>query len=134
MFYNGNQFSDLEKAEAFNNFFVSVFAAKIGYNNSAPPSSQINLHEVDISPNEIHDALLSCDDSTSTGSDQIPSFVLRSCANILTPAICSLFSWVLKNKKWPQGWKIHTLLRYTSQTRDLKLPTIGLSASSRKYH
>ena len=106
MFYNGNQFSsDLEKAEAFNSFFVSVFAAKIGYNNSAPPSSKINLHEVDILPKEIHDALLSCDDSTSTGSDQIPSFVLRSCANILTPVICSRFSWVLRNKKWPQGWK-----------------------------
>ena len=75
MFYNGNQFtSDLEKAEAFNSSFVSVFAAKIGFNNSAPTSSKINLHEVDILPNEIHDALLSCDDSTSTGSNTIFCF------------------------------------------------------------
>ena len=36
---------------------------------------------------EIRTLLLRCDDSSSTGADNIPSFVLRECATILSPAV-----------------------------------------------
>ena len=47
-----------------------------------------------------------CEDSSSMGADNIPSFVLRECATILSLAVQQLFYWVTKNCTWPSLWKI----------------------------
>ena len=47
-----------------------------------------------------------CDDSCSMGADNIPSFVLRECAAVLSPAVQQLFYWVNKNCTWTSLWNI----------------------------
>ena len=67
---------------------------------------ELSIDNVTVSETEIRTLLLRSDDSCSVGTDNIPSFVLRECATILSPAVQQLFYWVTKNCTWPFLWKI----------------------------
>ena len=91
--------NDLEKANAFNEFFASVFNPKV---ESSLPSQNIDPHiilgEVSLSVSSIENMLWKCDDSNSLGAEGIPSFLLHQGANLLAPAVHDLFLWILSNK------------------------------------
>ena len=54
------------------------------------------------------------------GAHNIPSFVFRECATILSPAVQQLFYWVTKNCTGPSLWKI-LYLRPSHKTGPLNL-------------
>ena len=84
-------------------FFGSVFSTKI--KNDVPASyeclPELCLDNVTFSETEIRTLLLRCDDSSSMGADNIPSFVLREYATILYLAVQQLFYCVTTNCTWP---------------------------------
>ena len=100
--------SSSEIANGFNTFFGSVFSPKIKYDVPASYEflPELCIDNVTVSETEIRTLLLRCDDSSSMGADNIPSFVLRECATILSPAVQQLFYWVTKNCTWPSLWKV----------------------------
>ena len=82
-----------EIANGFNTFFGSDFSPKIKYD---VPTSYEFLPEIctdnlTFSETEIRTFLLRCDDLSSMGADNVPSFNLRKCATILSPAVQQLF-------------------------------------------
>ena len=95
--------SSSETANGFITFFGSVFSPKIKYDVPASYAflPELCIDNVTVSETEMKILLLRFDDSCSMGADNIPSFVLRDCATILSPAVQQLFYWVTNNCTWP---------------------------------
>ena len=71
------------------------------------PSLEIfHLEDVLITNADVKRRLEICDDSCSMGSDALPSFVMKHCFNILSPAICILFNSIVFSCFWPSEWKL----------------------------
>ena len=106
MNYDGVSFStDDKKANAFNDFFSSVYSCKIHENVPIALDSSIKLQDVTFGVLEIEKILSKCDDSSSMGSDQVPSFLLRDGCQVLAPAVMALFQVIQKSSHWPKEWK-----------------------------
>ena len=114
--------SDSCKADALNTYFGSVFNPKINFKILRPDSCKILLDDFDFTVNDVELLLRKCDDSLSSGPDNIPSFVLRQCSTILAPAVYSLFQQVKNSGIWPSEWKhaIITALHKSGSTNDVK--------------
>ena len=104
--YDGVTFStDDEKANAFNDFFSSVYSCRIYANVPTALDSSIKLQYATFGDLTIENILSKCDDSSSMGSDQVPSFLLRDGCQILVQRLwhfCKLFKSPcigLKNEK-----------------------------------
>ena len=71
---------------------------------------------------EIEKILSKYDDSSSMGSDQVPSFLLRDGCQILAPAVTALFQVIQKSSHWPKEWKTSyiTPLHKSDSTSDVK--------------
>ena len=71
---------------------------------------------------EIEKILSKCDDSSSMGSDQVPSFLLRDGCQVLAPAVMALFQVIQKSSHWPKEWKTSyiTPLHKNCSTSDVK--------------
>ena len=77
-------FTDSEKVLGFNNFFAPVFHDSSSYtvpDQLNEPS--INLLNLTFSLSDAFLLLESCDDSSAAGADELPSFLLHQCFNIL---------------------------------------------------
>ena len=106
MNYDGVTFStDDKKANTFNDLFSSVYSCKIHENVPTASDQSIKLQDVTFGVLEIENILSKCDDSSSMGSDQVPSFLLRDGCQILAPAVMSLFQVIQKSSHWPKEWK-----------------------------
>lgn len=98
---------DTAKANCLNEYFKSVFNAKI------PPgdtSRFVNLGYHPMSPliiqyKGIEKLLLSLNTSKSTGPDGIPAVVLKNCASILSCYLQIIFTKSLTERKLPDDWK-----------------------------
>ena len=78
---------------------------------------------------EIENILSKCDDSSSMGSDQVPSFLHRDGCQILAPASMELFQVNQKSSHWPKEWKtsyITPLHKNVSTSDDKKYCPISL--------
>ena len=124
MNYNGVSFStDDKKANAFNDFFNSVYSCKIHENVPKALDWTIKLQDVlEIGVLEIEKILSTCDDSSSMCSDQVPSFLLRDGCQDLAPAVMALFQVIQKSSHWPKEWKTSyiTSLHKNGSTSDVK--------------
>ena len=111
MFHNGATFNrEFEIASEFNNYFASVFNDKVI--SPLPDNTSLSnvcLNDLDLSLETITVLLKNCQDSSNTGADLVPSFVLFNCAEALSPVILDLFYWILNWKHRPEQWK-HSLI------------------------
>ena len=106
MNYDGVTFStDDKKENAFNDFFSSVYSCKIHGNVPTALDSSIKLQDYTFGVLESEKILGKCDDSSSMGSDQVPSFLIRDCCQILGPAVMALFQVIQKSSPWPKEYK-----------------------------
>ena len=80
MNYDGVSFSTDDKKAFFSSVYVLTAL-----------DSSIRLQDVTFGVLEIENILSKCDDSSSMGSDQLPSFLLRDGCQILAPAVIALF-------------------------------------------
>ena len=98
MNYDGVTFStDDKKANAFNDFFSSVYSCKIHEIVPTALDLSIKLQDLTFGVLKIESILSKCGDSSSMGSDQVPSFLLRDGCQILAPAVMALFKVILKS-------------------------------------
>jgi hypothetical protein len=93
-------------ANIFNNFFQSIFS-----NNNNLPLPDINLYEdnnlrdIVLTEDEVHKELTKLNPSKAQGPDNLPTQVLKECAQELTPSITTLFNSTLENGTVPHAWK-----------------------------
>ena len=95
--------SDLDKANAFNKFFNSVFnstSTDVSLNCLNFPNK--SLCSISISESDTFLALSSLDPSKSMGGDGIPPIVLQRCATALTEPVYYLFTQCLLQSYLPK--------------------------------
>ena len=68
------------------------------------------LSNMDITPEEVKNILLSLDDNKATGPDSIPAKLLRYCVPAMCSSLCDLFNLSLKCGKIPAAWKYSNLV------------------------
>ena len=100
--------SDGETAEVLNSFFKSVFVEE-GTTNLPPFTTSkqdfTTLSDICITEEEVLHELNMLKDSKATGPDEIPSIVLKSCAEVLARPLTVLFRKSLDTGKVPEEWK-----------------------------
>ena len=103
---------DLDKANAFNKYFHSVFSHStytLPDNNELPSASDL-LSDITVSSDEVHQALISLQPNKASGPDNIGPRILKNCAASLTLPLRHLFLLSLNSKTIPGDWKEHTII------------------------
>ena len=109
MYYNDQKYcTDSDIANAFNKYFSSVFSSKVDFVAASEIETvpSIFIDDLQVSLIEVETLLLKCVDSNSMGPDRVPSCVLQKASNILAPLVLELFTHILKNRTWPDVWKV----------------------------
>ena len=98
---------DQEKAEAFNNFFLSH--SNIDTSNAHTPDSATivnqTLSSITILEQDVIDLLKSLDTNKATGPDQISQMMLKQAGEAIAPSLTKLFNLSLRENKYPTLWK-----------------------------
>ena len=109
------------KADAFNDFFASVFTRDNGdcpdVSNRAPNSS---LDAISFTPHTVRSVLLKLKPTTSAGYDGIPNLFLKKCASSLAFPLSHIFGISFLDGCLPTSWKfaIVTPVHKKGPTRD----------------
>jgi hypothetical protein len=115
-----NIYTDIkDKANEFNKYFANVTyveddATSIPVLDQLSNANITKLEEIIISPQEVHDQLLSLNTSKSYGPDGIPPKLLREAGHSIVPSLCKLFNHSLNTKFFPNTWKnanVHPLFK-----------------------
>ncbi len=99
-------FDDIDKANAFNDFFVSQ--TQLNDSNTRLPNLTANDHllqNIEISENDVEDILKCLDTSKATGPDLISPRVLKEASSVLKYPLCRLFNLSLSTATFPSDWK-----------------------------
>jgi len=111
MYHNSSSFhSGTQKANAFNEYFYSVFnktPLDLPSSFNFPPES---LCQIVITEADVYDALVGLDTSKAMGPDGIPPIVLSRCASVLYVSLHHLFNLTLKFSYLPTEWKVHKII------------------------
>ena len=105
----------VEKATAFNEFFVSESQKSIDHPNKDVPPINIpvaiepHMTEILTTPEEVRELLRSLDHHKSPGDDGIPTILLKLAADELAQSLCQLFNKSFSNSKLPQTWRSATV-------------------------
>ena len=105
--YYGNQslVDDYSKAEALNNFFIQVSTLNDLYRSINLLIASSSLMVLIFRSRILNFFRYDSDNSLATGSDNVPSFVLKSCSRVLASAVHVLFQSIKSNFVWPAEWK-----------------------------
>ena len=70
---------------------------------------------------DVYNLLSRIPDDSSMGMDSIPSFVLKECAQQLSPLVFECFLRITKTQQWPSQWKTSTVtpLHKSGSTSDV---------------
>ena len=104
---------DVNKAILFNKFFYSVFSTSnfMSTNDDVTVETSVRQHlvSINISEEDVLEALNSLDPDKSSGIDTIGPRVLKKCAYSLCRPLHHLFSTSLSNHTIPSDWRIHVI-------------------------
>lgn len=97
---------DLEKAEAFNAYFQSVFSKRTEHSPMLPSKNIGNeMAEIEIDYAGLDSLLRTLDTSKATGPDGISSHVLKKCHVIIAQYLCIMYKLSLDTGVIPRDWK-----------------------------
>ena len=104
--------NDSDKANAFNQHFYSVFKQDtFTLHNSESLSSTCDcICSIDISIEDVFNALINLEPNKAFGLDNIEPSILRNSASVLSAPLQYLFSLSLSRGIIPNEWKIHTVI------------------------
>ena len=113
--YNGAPATDsADKASLFNEYFFSVFTSSDfvlpPYADKIDPSVRCHLVSIQISEQEVYEALVSLHTDKATGIDGIGPRILKQYASILAKPLHHLFTISLNSCSIPYEWRIHTIV------------------------
>jgi hypothetical protein len=100
---------DLSKAEAFNEFFSSVFTQDNGSLPPLPSRTQQRMSQISFSTYYILQALRELKAKLASGPDGIPAVFLRRVAEAVSYPLSLLFEFSLKTGEIPALWKTSTV-------------------------
>ena len=109
MLVNGSILKDEQLAEAIGECFYRVSSDITPLNFqpisviSVPDSYMISLAAVEVQLSRIKEC-------KATGPDEIPNWILKSCASTLSIPICSIFNASIRNGNVPKLWKCADVL------------------------
>lgn len=108
--YCGVSYEGVSAAEAFAEFFASVFLKdkpRLVIDHSLMQNVDGGTVSIPyISPEEVGRALTRLKIGSSPGPDNLPAFVLKSSRKHLTFPLCYIFNLCLKNGVYPTQWKV----------------------------
>jgi len=104
--------SDIDKANAFNEYFYSVFTQSSFTlpDVSELPSVPDSLSNISFTLDDIYQALLSLQPNKASGLDNIGPRIIKNCADSLVEPLHHLFSLSLNCMDIPVEWKQHTIV------------------------
>ena len=111
-FGEANATDDVNKTILFNNFFLFFSTSNfISTNNNASVDSSVRQHlvSVNISEEEVFEALNSLDPDKSSGNDTIGPRVLKKCGHFLCGPLHHLFVTSLSKHTIPLDWCTHVI-------------------------
>ena len=95
-----------DKANALNNHFKSVFTKEnlltmptMDSNTEVP-----NMTDISISQSGIHKLLITLDTNKASGPDRISPYILKHCADEITPILHIIFNHSLSTNSLPSDW------------------------------
>jgi len=91
--------SDLEKANALNDYFYSIFSSASTNHHLPPSDTPTALSNISITEEDVYSVLINLDTSKAMGPDGIPPAVLSKCAPVLCKPLHHLFCLTLKYSK-----------------------------------
>ena len=103
-----NADNNVEIAESFNKYFVSIFSSDsttVGHHQQNSQSA-ITLEEITLTNDEVLSVLINLDNKKAQGPDGIPARLLTETAFQITPSLCSLFNKSLRSCIHPDDWKL----------------------------
>jgi hypothetical protein len=109
--YKGVSISDaLERAEAFNDYFKSIYKDHTCCSppNLCPVNSNISelLELIQVTPEDVLFSLLhNLDVSKATGPDKLPAIILKKCAESLSPSLSVFINASLRTGLCISAWK-----------------------------
>ena len=103
--------TDSEKASLFNQYFHSVFTSSsyVLPPMSSLPTPNATLNNIDITEEDVFDALCSLDPSKASGPDGISQKILKFFSTALCSPLLYLFSQCLALHTIPSEWRIHSI-------------------------
>ena len=117
---NTTAYSNADKAELLNTFFVSCF------NRSHAPLDECDFQSITCTDRFPEDLLCdvdfvlkqlaSLDSSKATGPDKISALMLKMTASSVAPSITSLFNQSLKKGRVPMDWKLSHVVPIPKQS------------------
>ena len=105
-------FTDLQKAEFFNQYFHSVFSTssfRILSTDSLPSPPTDCLCQINVKESDVLEVLESLDTTKAAGSDNIGHSLLKYGSYALAAPLLHLFSMCLQQHDIPTEWKLHTI-------------------------
>ena len=123
---------DLMKANHFNEQFTSVFQTDDGNSLNLHEKTSTYLEHINISSEDISQAILKIKPKTSKTPDSIPPIFLKNAGKSLIPALKQLFQSSLDNGTLPKEWKtalINPVHKKGSKNDVLNYRPISLTSS-----
>ena len=103
--------ADSDKANLVNKYFFSVFSQSDftlpGFDDMPFVSSSLNI--IQITYDDVYNALTAFDSSKATGIDGIGPAILKNCASVLTLPLHYLFSFSVRHCTIPLEWQTHCI-------------------------
>ena len=128
---NGTVLKDFDLAVAINESFCSVAADIPQLNFTSIPVSNIP-DEYIITRDAVELALVAVQDRKSVGPDEIPNWLLNTCATTISIPVCSMFNSSIREGRVPGLWKCADVLPLGKISRpksiDTDLRPISLTA------
>ena len=132
---NGTVLSDVDLAVAINESFCSV-ADDMPQLNFTPISVPNIPEEFIITRDAVEAALLSVQNRKAIGPDEIPNWLLKTCASTISLPVCSMFNSSIREGHVPRLWKSAAVLPLRKIPRpksiDTDLRPISLTAALSK--
>lgn len=108
--YKGSLHTGVDAAEAFADYFSSVFLDDLphlnpdAYNGHSWSGGYISIPS--LSPQDVERGLGQLKLRSSSGPDSLPSFILKTCKKHMTLPLYHIFNLCLRDGTYPNQWKI----------------------------
>jgi hypothetical protein len=116
-------YSNKDKAEAFNNYFISQAEHGNDNNVDLPDFTTDNLpvlRTIILSTNDVANAIRSLKSNKAVGPDLIHNRILKAASNYITEPLTRYFNRCLSESKFPDPWKVaHVTPLYKKGQREL---------------